>query len=130
MTTWKKLKKIFPGDAEPDLRIGEILMMLGKGAFLFFTSFKIFLKYKTTFGKYCEKSAEALYPLNDAIRKDPRHVEVRRVRGMLFFLEGNYEAAAEDFAVAVEFENDERKSAGSLVLPIIYYSKIKRNLLF
>ena len=75
------------------------------------------------------KSSEALYPLVEAVSKgrdlkqnkyrfsyfdfqnpkqDPYNVEALRVRGSLFFLEGNYEQAAEDFDLAADKEGDEK----------------------
>ena len=42
--SWRYLKELHPNDSEPDLRIGEILMMTGK-------------------------NGEAIYPLTEAIKK-------------------------------------------------------------
>jgi len=77
--------ELYPESAEARLRIGEIYMMM-------------------------DKNKEAIWQLEDAIQLDPLNVEVRRVRGTLFFLDGNYEKAAEDFKIAVKYANIEAKS--------------------
>ena len=77
--------ELYPESAEARLRIGEIYMMM-------------------------DKNKEAIWQLEDAIQLDPLNVEVRRVRGTLFFLDGNYEKAAEDFKIAVQYANIEAKS--------------------
>ena len=57
-----------------------------------------------------DKNKEAIWQLEDAIQLDPLNIEVRRVRGTLFFLDGNYEKAADDFKIAVKYASIEAKS--------------------
>ena len=48
------------------------------------------------------KNSEAIYLLNMANDFDPNNSDILRVRGSLFFIEGNYEQAAADFGHAAE----------------------------
>jgi tetratricopeptide (TPR) repeat protein len=75
---YETLQEMKPDDYEPYLRISEIYLMMGR-------------------------NEDAILPLNKAISKDPKNVEILRVRGTVFFLDGNYEEASKDFNDAVEF---------------------------
>ena len=75
LRVWDHMKGLHNQDGEPFLRMGEIFMMTGK-------------------------NSEAIYLLNLANGYDPYNAEVLRVRGSLFFLEGNYEQASSDFGLA------------------------------